>query len=91
LKGSRRKSGRRQKNASTALENRGSAHLKGGREGKVRKEFWLDPKLLRVAQEHLGAATERETVELALSLVSFRRELQAGARALRFLKLSRID
>ena len=61
------------------------------REGKVRKEFWLNPNLLRRAQEDLGAATEREAVEMALSLVSFRRELRNGARALRKLKLSRID
>ena len=61
------------------------------REGKVRKEFWLNPSLLRRAQKDLGAATEREAVEIALSLVAFRRELRTGARALRTLKLSRID
>ena len=61
------------------------------REGKVRKEFWLDPSLLRRAQKDLGAATEREAVEIALSLVAFRRELRTGVRALRTLKLSRID
>ena len=61
------------------------------REGKVRKEFWLDPPLLRRAQKDLGAATEREAVEIALSLVAFRRELRTGMRALRTLKLSRID
>ena len=60
------------------------------REGKVRKEFWLNPSLLR-AQADLGAATEREAVEMALSLVTFRRELGNGIRALRRLKLSRID
>jgi hypothetical protein len=61
------------------------------RQGKVRKEFWLDPGLLREAQEHLGASTERETVEIALDLVAFRKELREGARALRRLTLSRID
>ena len=61
------------------------------RKGKVRKEFWLDPRLLREAQEYLGTATERETVELALDLVAFRRELRAGARALRGLQLSHVD
>ena len=61
------------------------------REGKVRKEFWLTPSLLRRAQKDLGAATERETVEIALSLVTFRRELSNGVRALRRLRLSRID
>jgi len=61
------------------------------REGKVRKEFWLNPSLLRRAQKDLGAATERETVEMALNLVTFRRELSNGVRALHGLKLSRID
>jgi hypothetical protein len=61
------------------------------REGKVRKEFWLDPGLLREAQEYLGASTERETVEMALDLVAFRKELSQGARVLRRLPLSRID
>jgi len=60
-------------------------------EGKVRKEFWLDPQLLAKAQAALGAATERETVELALDLVAFRGELLAGAKALRGLPLSRLD
>ena len=61
------------------------------REGKVRKEFWLNPALLRRAQQDLGATTEREAVEMALSLVTFRRELGNGVRTLRRLKLSRID
>ena len=61
------------------------------REGKVRKEFWLNPSLLRRAQKDLGAATEREAVEIALSLVTFRRELSNGVRVLRRLRLSRID
>jgi hypothetical protein len=39
----------------------------------------------------LGAATEREAVEMALNLVSFRQELSAGVRALRAIDLSRID
>ena len=59
--------------------------------GKVRKEFWLDPTALAEAQAFLGAATERETVELALELVAFRRDLAAGARALAGMPLSRID
>jgi hypothetical protein len=61
------------------------------REGKVRKEFWLDPTLLREAQEFLGASNEREAVEMALDLVAFRKELGQGARTLRRLSLSRID
>jgi len=64
---------------------------RSSREGKVRKEFWLDPTLLREAQEFLGASTEREAVEMALDLVAFRKELGQGARTLRGLTLSRID
>lgn len=61
------------------------------RQGKVRKEFWLNPELLREAQEYLGAANEREAVEMALDLVAFRKELAKGSRRLRKLTLSRID
>ena len=59
--------------------------------GKVRKAFWLDPRLLDEARASLGASSERETVELALDLVAFRNELARGARVLRRLALSRID
>ncbi len=59
-------------------------------EGKVRKEFWLDPSTLAEAQQVLGTASERETVEVALDLVAFRGELVAGARALRGMRLTRI-
>lgn len=61
------------------------------RQGKVRKEFWLDPKALRRAQRVLGAQTERETVELALDLVAFRQELGEGLRTLAGLELDRRD
>jgi hypothetical protein len=42
---------------------------RGMRKNKVRKEFWLDPKLLQMAEEELGVATEREAVEMGLDLV----------------------
>ncbi len=58
-----------------------------GRRGKVRKEFWLDPKALRRAQTVLGTATERETVERALDMVAFRAEVQEGVAALAGLEL----
>ena len=64
---------------------------RASRAGKVRKTFWLDPRLLTDAREQLGASSEREAVEMALDLVSFRKELAEGARALRGLNLSRID
>jgi hypothetical protein len=68
----------------------GSAQ-RASRVGKVRKAFWLDPRLLDEARESLGASTEREAVEMALDLVVFRRDLIRGARALGGLALSRID
>ncbi len=62
-----------------------------GREGKVRKEFWLDPKALRQAQSLLGVETERETVEIALDLVAFRHEVESGLSALKKMELDRRD
>ena len=59
--------------------------------GKVRKAFWLDPRLLDQARAALGASSEREAVEMALDLVSFRKELVRGTRVLLGLNLSRID
>ena len=64
---------------------------RAARIGKVRKAFWLDPRLLDEARESLGASTEREAVEMALDLVGFRRDLIRGALALRGLAPSRID
>ena len=61
------------------------------RVGKVRKAFWLDPRILDEARASLGASSEREAVEMALDLVGFRKELARGARALRGLTLSRVD
>ena len=57
------------------------------REGKVRKEFWLDPETLHRAQKILGTATERETVEVALDMIAFRRELLNGTRVLSELEI----
>jgi hypothetical protein len=75
----------------TKTKDAGKSSTHPLREGKVRKEFWLNPSLLRRAQYRLGAATERETVEMALNLVSFRQELTVGVRTLRKLNLSRLD
>jgi hypothetical protein len=60
------------------------------RVGKVRKEFWLDPMTLRRAQKILGTATERETVEVALDMIAFRRELLDGLRTLSGLEIDSI-
>jgi hypothetical protein len=61
------------------------------RVGKVRKAFWLDPRLLDEARASLGVSSEREAVEVALDLVRFRHELLRSTRALVGLELSRID
>ena len=68
-----------------------AAGRRAATEGKVRKEFWLDPTALANAQAFLGTESERETVEVALDLVGFRRDLAVGARALSGMRLSRID
>jgi hypothetical protein len=68
---------------------RAASRRPAGRRGKVRKEFWLDPKALRRAQALLGTATERETVERALDIVAFRAEVQEGVSALAGLELDR--
>jgi len=67
-----------------------SAERRPTREGKVRKEFWLDPETLRRAQTILGTATERETVEVALDMIAFRRELLDGTRALAGIRIDPI-
>ena len=79
------------KKRSISTEITEAAPVRPRREGTVRKEFWLNPSLLRQAQKDLGASTERETVEIALNLVTFRQELIDSIRTLRKLKLSRID
>lgn len=61
------------------------------RKGKVRKEFWLNPRLLKEAQTMLGTTTERETVEVALDLVAFRAELRQSGAALAGLNLRRLE
>jgi hypothetical protein len=74
-----------------ARSRSGSASNGSRRSGKVRKAFWLDPKLLDEARAVLGTSSERETVEVALDLVAFRNDLTRSARALRGLTLSRLD
>jgi Arc/MetJ family transcription regulator len=64
---------------------------RGSRKNKVRKEFWLDPKLLQTAKEELGVATEREAVEMALDLVIFRKELAEGVRRLVGVRITPLD
>lgn len=76
---------------SSGRSARSRTFRRGVRQGKVRKEFWLDPELLRTVKEELGVTTEREAVELALNLVVFRKELTRGARRLPGLDLQPLD
>jgi Arc/MetJ family transcription regulator len=48
--------------------------------GRVRKNYRLDPQLIARAQSILGTATETETIEQALDLVAFRRDVLDGVR-----------
>lgn len=82
---------RRRRAIRTARTRATPAGSPTSRAGKVRKAFWLDPRLLDEARASLGASSEREAVEMALDLVGFRRELAESARALRRLGVSRID
>lgn len=82
---------RRTRRSRPARTGATSSAPRATRIGKVRKAFWLDPRLLAEARASLGASTEREAVEMALDLVGFRKDLLRGARALRGLALSRID
>lgn len=82
---------RRSMNSRRARASATSSAPRASRIGKVRKAFWLDPRLLDEARESLGASSEREAVEMALDLVGFRKDLAASARALRRLAVSRID
>jgi hypothetical protein len=75
----------------TARRRAATSGVRTTRLGKVRKAFWLDPRLLDDARASLGASSEREAVEMALDLVGFRKELVRGARVLRGLTLSRLD
>ena len=77
--------------ATRSRRRRISQPARSSRKGKVRKEFWLDPKLLRTARELLGASSEREAVEMALDLVAFRQELIQGTRSLAGLDLVSLD
>ena len=49
---------------------------------RVRKNYRLDPKLIATAQAILGTTTETETIEQALDMIAFQREVQDGIRAI---------
>ncbi|MCU0646936.1 MAG: hypothetical protein MUF00_02990 [Gemmatimonadaceae bacterium] len=57
------------------------------REGRVRKEFWLDPDVLADAKEYYGTDTERETVERALEQAAWTARVVRSVDALKDLDL----
>jgi hypothetical protein len=60
-------------------------------ERKVPKTYRLNPNKVAAAQRILGTPTATETIEAALDLVVFRRELVEGTQALRGVELTSPD
>ena len=63
------------------IQSRQPGHRRGIRL-KVSKTFRLNPGKLAAAQRILATATATETIETALDMVVFRRELVDGTRAM---------
>lgn len=62
-----------------------------GREERVSRTYRLPLSKLRAAQRALGAATATETIERALDLAVFQRELVDGTRAMLGVELMSPD
>ena len=58
---------------------------------KVPRTYRLDPEKVAAAQRALGAPTATETIETALDLVVFRRELIRGSRAMLGVRITPPD
>jgi hypothetical protein len=59
-----------------------------GSESAVRKNLRLHQSKIDAARKALGTSTETETIEAALDLVVFRKELLAGVRNMRGTRLA---
>jgi hypothetical protein len=57
-------------------------------EGKVAKSYRLSPRKIALAQKVLGAPTATATIEQALDMIVFRRELIEGTRAISGLDIT---
>lgn len=55
------------------------------------RAFRLDPELLAAARRELGTPNDTATIEAALDLVVFRRELRAGTEALAGMQFEPLD
>jgi hypothetical protein len=61
----------------------GQKRPRGRGKGWVRKNIVMDQRKLDAARRVLGVETETETIDVALDLVAFRRELVRGIAAVR--------
>jgi hypothetical protein len=61
----------------------GQKRPRGRGQGWVRKNVVMDQRKLDAARRLLGVETETETIDVALDLVAFRRELVRGIAAVR--------
>jgi hypothetical protein len=68
-----------------------SRRPKSKRPRSVRKNFRLDQARLDAAREALGARTETETIETALDLILFRKELVDGVDTLVGTRIAPFD
>jgi len=84
---------RAEKKRGTAVQDTAShsakkaAHAARGVEAPRRKNLRLHQSKIDEARAILGTATETDTIETALDLVVFRKELVDGVRAMRGTKL----
>jgi len=62
-----------------------------GREGRVSRTYRLRLSKVRSAKRALGAATATETIEMALDLAVFQRELIEGTRKLFGVRITSPD
>jgi hypothetical protein len=72
------------------MARQGRARARSG-SGRVPRTYRLSLSKLRAAKRALGAATLTETIERALDLVVFQRELVDGTRAMLGVELASPD
>jgi hypothetical protein len=71
--------------------NSAGARRLAGREPRVSRTYRLPLSKLSAAKKALGAATATETIERALDLVVFQRELIDGTRAMLGIEIASPD
>jgi hypothetical protein len=68
-----------------------TAPRRQAREPRVSRTYRLPLTKLKAAQRALGAATATETIERALDMVMFQRELVRGTRAMLGVEIAQAD